>query len=147
MEDDPDVRSSLHEVLERAGYEVVAAGDGREALAHLEARTTPFSLVVLDWILPILSGMDVVDWIARHPMHSPTPVVVFSGSDRVPVSQGIAAVVAKPVRRRTLIEVVDRLSGMPPRASFDTTPPPSAPTATAPTRQTARTIALRPSKE
>lgn len=140
VEDDDDVRSGLCEVLERAGYEVASAADGREALAHLERRPTPFALVILDWILPALSGAEVADHIAGHPVHAGTPIVVFSGHDRVPVGRGISAVVCKPVRKRTLVEVADRLAGMPPRAELEVTPPPSVTTTP---RQYAPTVVWR----
>jgi len=149
VEDDPDIRAALCEVLERASYEVVQASNGAEAMELVRAQTTPFALILLDWLLPAMTGAEVVASLAQDPTHRATPILVLSGHDRVLQGGGVAAVVAKPVRTRTLIDVVDRLAGMAPRSMPDATPVPvpvndgmsaSAPT----TRYTARTVALRP---
>src|SRR5947199_5750697 len=60
VDDDPDVRGFIVEALEEQGYIVREAADGREAIAEVD-REAP-DLIVLDFIMPGLSGADV----ARH---------------------------------------------------------------------------------
>ncbi len=115
VEDDPDLRSNLRDLLESGGYEVISCADGREAIDHLSESTDSFALILLDWLLPGVSGADVAAYIDGDPRHAQTRVVVLTGHDRVLHEGGVAAVIAKPVRARTLVEVVDRLVGMPPR--------------------------------
>jgi two-component system sensor histidine kinase/response regulator len=119
VEDDADLRANLRDLLEGAGYEVISCADGREAIEHLRATTEAFSLILLDWLLPGVSGADVAAYIDGDPHHARTRVVVLTGHDRVLAAGGVAAVVAKPVRARTLVEVIDRLAGMPPRQPGD----------------------------
>ncbi len=56
VEDDTDVRASTVRALRRAGYDVLEAGDGDEALALLAARATPVDLVVSDIVMPRMGG-------------------------------------------------------------------------------------------
>lgn len=56
VEDDTDVRASTVRALRRAGYDVLEAGDGDEALAMLAARATPVDLVVSDIVMPRMGG-------------------------------------------------------------------------------------------
>ncbi|MEP6921446.1 MAG: response regulator transcription factor [bacterium] len=56
-EDDPKIASTIRLYLEREGYEVLLAGDGRTALC--EARAHEPALIILDLMLPQLSGLEV----------------------------------------------------------------------------------------
>ena len=56
VEDDPDVRSALNDLLEAEGYEVETASNGKEALERL-AEHRP-GLVLLDLMMPVMSGWD-----------------------------------------------------------------------------------------
>jgi two-component system, OmpR family, phosphate regulon response regulator PhoB len=57
VEDERDVRDLLSLHLKREGHEVIAVEDGEEALKILRARR--FDLVVLDWMLPGVSGLEI----------------------------------------------------------------------------------------
>jgi two-component system OmpR family response regulator len=59
VDDDPAVRSVVKLALERAGYDVTTARDGREAIMRIAA--SDFDLVLLDVRLPKLDGLDVVE--------------------------------------------------------------------------------------
>jgi CheY-like chemotaxis protein len=115
VDDDPDVIESLDELLRGQGYEVTAARDGLEALAQLSSRTTPFALILLDWLLPRVSGAEVMAHLVDDPEHAGTAVVVLTGHDRIVSTRGVAAVITKPVHARTLLLVVDRLASNAPR--------------------------------
>jgi DNA-binding response OmpR family regulator len=146
VEDDPDLRHALREVIERAGYDVITAADGREALAHISGRATPVALILLDWLLPVMPAPALLARIALDTRHCSTPVLVLSGHDRIaPADLGVTAVLMKPVRTRTLITVIDRLAGRPGGTERQPEPRPSSSTnqrADSP-RQTARTLGLR----
>ncbi len=146
VEDDAAIRESMCELLRRAGYEITSAADGRDAIDQLHARTTPFSVLLLDWILPEIGGAEVVARVREMPLHATTPIVVLSAHDRILCSADLTAVIAKPVRGRTLIEVIDRVANMPRRARTVTAPVRAvADVVTQPTsRNTAPTVVLRP---
>jgi DNA-binding response OmpR family regulator len=147
VDDDDDLRAGMRETLERAGHHVIGFADAGTALAYLDTRPVPLSLVVLDWMLPGMTATEFLDALARRPPHDTTPVLVLTGYDRVSAGDGIAAVIQKPVRARTLTGVVDRLLLLP------RTPLPIVDRVSGrireaqpaePVRKPARTVALRP---
>ncbi len=66
VEDDTDVRASTVRALRRAGYDVLEAGDGDEALAMLAARATPVDLVVSDIVMPRMGGAAFVQALGKR---------------------------------------------------------------------------------
>jgi two-component system, NtrC family, sensor kinase len=60
-EDDPASAAVLRAVLEHSGHDVFVAGDGEAAIRHLEARGAP-DLLLLDWMLPGTTGLEVCHW-------------------------------------------------------------------------------------
>jgi DNA-binding response OmpR family regulator len=64
VEDTPDLAAVIKRELERAGYTVVHVADGTEAVAR-HAQLAP-DLVVLDWMLPTLDGLEVLRRIRQH---------------------------------------------------------------------------------
>lgn len=74
VEDDANIRKLVTVNLEKRGYKLSEAGDGNQAM--LLFRQYPFDLVLLDLILPGLSGVDVCTWIRSR---SDTPIIVLSG--------------------------------------------------------------------
>jgi len=81
VEDDDTIRDTISDALSLEGYVVTACGDGREALKLLErARADqPFSLVVLDLMLPGLGGLDLCRQLRLAGNH--TPILVVSARD------------------------------------------------------------------
>jgi PAS domain S-box-containing protein len=105
IDDDPDVRGFMVEALEEQGYVVREAADGREGIGEAE-RETP-DLVILDFIMPGLSGADV----ARHLRDlSPTvPILFVSGyseTEAVKSTAPDAPLLAKPFRAEALQKAV-----------------------------------------
>lgn len=99
VEDSPALRLALGRSLEALGLEVLEASDGRAALALL-ATCTP-DLLVLDLVLPRVSGYEVCETLRRSPQHRHIPVLVMSGrvlpEDRAQAMEaGADAFLAKP---------------------------------------------------
>lgn len=84
-DDDPDIRESLRDWLERAGYLVEAVADGREAQARLEAAR--FDVVVTDLRMPGLDGLALLAEIER--LAAPPKVIFLSG--QATTTEAIAA--------------------------------------------------------
>ena len=106
IEDDPLVRVPLARGLDEAGYNVVAAADGAEAMALLEDRT--IDVAVVDVILPgRIDGIDVVRQARRC---NPRLKVILTSGRPLPVElTGIAPFVPKPLRLDDLIARVRRV--------------------------------------
>src|SRR5690242_2846236 len=93
VEDDPDIRELVSEVLCQSGYHVAEAGNGQEALDFLKAHDQP-CVMLLDLMMPVLSGPELLEILADDPRFSKLPVVVVSAvADR-----GSAPGVAKFLR-------------------------------------------------
>ena len=78
VEDEPDLRATLREIVEAEGYSVVALPDGAEALAYLRAASPVPRAVLLDMIMPHLNGLSVCREIKNDPRLAPIPVIIVS---------------------------------------------------------------------
>lgn len=76
VEDSKTIRLANESALHKAGYEVIAAEDGETALQM--ARETRPDLILLDMILPKLSGPEVLRRLKKNPATAGIPVVVLS---------------------------------------------------------------------
>ena len=110
VEDEPAVRELLADVLRDAGYDVVEAADGVQAIRTLEQRDPPaggLSLVVLDIVLPGMNGLGVLGQLRT--LEVGPPVVAISASRHLlsaAVDVGARAVLWKPFDLYELLRVV-----------------------------------------
>jgi CheY-like chemotaxis protein len=77
VEDSRFLRQATEQTLVRAGYRVVTASDGEEAL-RVACATTP-DLILLDMLLPKLGGTEVLRTLKTTPLTVHIPVIVLSG--------------------------------------------------------------------
>src|SRR5215216_4058827 len=89
VEDDEDVREGITAVLLRCGYRVIAARHGGAGLDALRAESTRPALILLDWMMPVMNGLEFLDRIQREPAARGVPVVVLTATDRVGWAPGI----------------------------------------------------------
>ena len=108
-EDDRALRRYLEVVLRRAGYEVLAAADGLEAMKAL--LSTPVDAVVTDAVMPHLSGHELCRFLRDHPRLKGLPVVLLSGADSSARAEGAGAdlYLSKPVPAQELAAHLARL--------------------------------------
>ena len=105
IDDDPDVRGFIVASLEEQGYRVREASDGREGLAALE-RELP-DLVVLDFIMPGMSGAAVASEIRQRHPHQPILFVSgYSETEAVKRTAPDAPLLTKPFRAEALHKAV-----------------------------------------
>ncbi|HEY0320889.1 MAG TPA: response regulator [Pyrinomonadaceae bacterium] len=111
VEDDRSIRRYLEVILQRAGYTVVAAADGLEAMKA--ALSNRLDAVITDAIMPHLNGYELCRFLRRHPKMSQLPVILLSGVERADSSQEEAdradVYLSKPVRPEELTRSVARL--------------------------------------
>lgn len=110
-EDDPGLRAVLRLTLERSDHRVVATGDGSECLRL--ARTLLPDLLVIDWMLPGLDGIDVVERLKEAPRTAAIPAIMVTVRDDVRSTEraaaaGVFAYLTKPFRPLELLEMTDR---------------------------------------
>jgi sigma-B regulation protein RsbU (phosphoserine phosphatase) len=70
-------RRTLEHALARVGYAVTAVGSGKEALRRLHAE--PYDLLVLDFAMPDLNGIEVCSALRSDPRTAPLPIIVLTG--------------------------------------------------------------------
>jgi len=112
-EDDPDTLVILRINLTAAGMETMLAGDGRTALARIEADRP--DAVVLDVLLPGIDGWQVLEEL--HTKGNAVPVVMCSAKDNIYDLQrarelGAVAYLTKPFDIDRLVEVMTEVVGM-----------------------------------
>jgi CheY-like chemotaxis protein len=108
VEDDPDLRGALAAILEEAGYRVVEAEDGRDALERLRSGAA-FCLIVLDLFMPEMNGWAFRAEQTKDPRLASIPVVVISAdSSSAERAKGLGVVTAltKPVDVNRLLQVL-----------------------------------------
>lgn len=106
VDDEPDVRSSVAEILRGAGYRVAEAADGNEALAVLSSETV--GAVLLDLRMPRMDGMTLVER-----LEDPPPILVVSShspddGERARLGRKVVAVLKKPVHPDVLLDRLGR---------------------------------------
>lgn len=110
VDDDADVQDVLVHMVGRFGHVADRACDGVEAVEALSEHT--YDLVVLDLLMPRMTGEDVMHWLRRHPERGTNlRVVVVTGSadqHRVRLEGlGAHAVLPKPLGLQQLRELID----------------------------------------
>jgi CheY-like chemotaxis protein len=113
VDDDRAIRESLGDVLSAEGYRVLFAENGAQALEVLRASRP--TVVLLDLMMPVMSGWEVLDEMQSTDDLSRIPVVVVSAM----CAPGAAAFIEKPVDLRRLLRVVGEISGAPPETGHD----------------------------
>lgn len=107
-DDDAKVRELSSDMLRVAGYRVLVARTGLEALA----RAASADLLILDLAMPGVTGVDVLIELRARDATATLPIILMTGLDDTPdlrsMAQGydIAAVLIKPVSPRVLVEQV-----------------------------------------
>jgi DNA-binding response OmpR family regulator len=104
VEDDENLRRLFRTALALEGFDVVEAGDGLEALLRIDQ--SPPDLVILDLLLPGLSGIVVQQEIAAQAMTQQIPIIVITGSDVGADDLDVACFLRKPVSPDQLIATV-----------------------------------------
>ncbi|HKR00754.1 MAG TPA: response regulator [Pyrinomonadaceae bacterium] len=111
VEDDRSIRRYLEVILQRAGYSVISAADGLEAMKA--ALTSSIDVVVTDAMMPHLNGYELCRFLRHHPKLARLPVVLLSGFERADAANEMSdrpdVYLAKPVRPEELTGCLARL--------------------------------------
>jgi CheY-like chemotaxis protein len=107
-EDDADTRELIAEVLGEGGYRVLAARNGREALDLLAGEPQVPSMIILDLMMPVMSGWEFLDARAATNVLVDIPVLVLSADParQLAAQRGVVAVIGKPFDLGRLMRLV-----------------------------------------
>jgi CheY-like chemotaxis protein len=113
IDDEAPVRDMIRQILERAGYEVVDAADGREGMVRF--REQPTDLVITDILMPEQEGIETIRMLHRE--FPQTKILAISGGGRrgkldvLPTAETFGAhrSLPKPFERKELLEAIHAL--------------------------------------
>jgi DNA-binding NtrC family response regulator len=108
-EDTADMRELLLEVLEDAGYEVVAAADGNEAMSYLERADEMIDLIITDVRMPGIKGDELLAAVRERRAEAPVIVITAFGSVEQAVEMvkaGAFQYLTKPFETADLLRAV-----------------------------------------
>jgi CheY-like chemotaxis protein len=105
VDDEPAQRFALRRIFERAGHEVIDAGDGAAALRAVHE--SPPDLVVTDMMMPVMGGDEFIRRLRSEPATASIPVLAASGDPHL--AHSADAVIAKPYKWEQLTDIADGL--------------------------------------
>lgn len=111
VEDDDDIRDDLAELLMDEGYRVVTATNGQEAWEELQAIGSDPCVILLDLMMPVMSGWDFRQRQLSDPRVARVPVVVMTGvTDAREEAQRLQAIacIEKPLDLERLFDALQR---------------------------------------
>jgi CheY-like chemotaxis protein len=114
VDDDPDVREAIAEVVGESGYRTLSAANGREAMAQLQAAQSPPCVILLDIMMPIMDGWEFRAEQSRDPRFGDIPVVVLTAhANMEEVVRRMHAVdcLEKPFDLSILLATLERFCG------------------------------------
>ena len=111
VDDNPELRQMLGEILEREGYKIQSTDKAKEALSGIERGNV--DLCLLDLNMPGVSGFDLLKLIRRR--HFPIPIIVVSAYISETVAKdlavaGVQGMVAKPFKKDRIAEEIKRVA-------------------------------------
>jgi len=117
VDDSVSVRKFVGGMLERAGFHVVAARDGAEALQQLAEQSV--DVIVTDLEMPRVNGYELIRGLNREPTTCDLPVVVLTtraGAKHVSLARelGVEHYVAKPVDEASFVQLIESLAAAAP---------------------------------
>ncbi|MGD9807343.1 MAG: response regulator [Deferribacterales bacterium] len=115
VDDAITMRQLVAATLKSAGYEVVDARDGVDALKKLEAEGR-FNLIVSDVNMPNMDGITFLKEVKANPKHKFTPVIMLTTESQANIKEegrkaGAKAWIVKPFKPNDLLAVVKKIIG------------------------------------
>lgn len=114
VDDSASIRQVVGFTLKSAGYEVVEAVDGKDALA--KAAAGPVNMVITDLNMPNLDGLGLIRALRATPAHKFTPIVMLTTESQDAKKQegraaGATGWIVKPFKPEQLLGVVKKVLG------------------------------------
>ena len=113
VDDSNTIRQMVTFTLKAAGYNVIEAKDGQDALTKL---SQPLGMVVTDLNMPTLDGIGLIKRLRAHPDYKYVPIVVLTTESETTKKQearaaGATAWIVKPFRPEQLVSVIQKVLG------------------------------------
>jgi CheY-like chemotaxis protein len=110
VDDESSMREMLAEVLEEEGYRVACAANGLEAITYLRAASAHPCVILLDLMMPVMSGWEFREEQRHDPVLASIPVVVLSAVQNLAHEAkaiGVTRHLPKPIDFASLLDTVE----------------------------------------
>lgn len=112
VDDSASLRQVVSIALKGAGYDVLEAGDGKEALGVLDGRKV--NLIISDVNMPNMDGITMVTEVKKNPSYKFTPIIMLTTESQDDMKQkgreaGVKAWVVKPFKPEQMLDAVSKL--------------------------------------
>ena len=106
VDDSLTTSSAVRFICQHMGYyDIEVANDGAEAISMLEA--DEYNVVIVEWSIPVISGVVLVQWMREQPTYENTPVIMLTFKDQAEdvltaVESGVNEYVLKPLDKEVV---------------------------------------------
>lgn len=112
VDDSPSLRQVVNIALKGAGYDVIEACDGKDAISKLDGKK--INLIISDVNMPIMGGIDMVKEIKQMAQYKFTPIIMLTTESQDKMKQvgkeaGVKAWVVKPFKPDQMLNAVGKL--------------------------------------
>lgn len=119
-DDEDSLRTLVYTTLEDSGFQILEASDGDEALSLARAHRP--DLLVLDWMMPGLTGVEVTAALRKEDPSGQTPIILLTAKSQqddiaAALKTGVTSYLLKPFSPAELLTVVESLLAGTPTAS------------------------------
>lgn len=119
VEDDSEIRETLKEIIELEGYTVYTAPDGKKALEMLRNAQDRPCLVLLDLMMPVMNGWELLELREQDVLLATIPVVVVSAAGDRAKNTHATGYIKKPVDIDVLLGTIRQYCGEPASSAED----------------------------
>lgn len=118
VDDSRAMRRIVGRILTDAGFDVLEAADGQEAVDLLETQDSPPDLACVDWNMPVMDGLTLIQQVRKHPeWRAITLMMVTTESEQDQIVRALAAgaheYLIKPFTGEAMVEKLDLLGLLP----------------------------------
>jgi DNA-binding response OmpR family regulator len=118
VDDDADIVSSLKELLEREGFNVISAENGRVCLLELEKGF--HGIIILDLMMPLMDGIETIKTMSKDGFIDNNTIIVLTakriqGDEFNEIYPYIADYIVKPFDIKSLIATIKKIASRPPQ--------------------------------
>lgn len=118
VDDSRAIRLILARILREIGYEVVEAGDGRQALTLLDSGAAGYRLALVDWNMPEMNGLDLLRHLRARPEFEGLMIVMVTtetemGHMVTALESGANEYVMKPFTKEALVSKLEMIGALP----------------------------------
>jgi DNA-binding response OmpR family regulator len=134
-DDDPEICTLIKTILRSATFEVTVCSDAESALVNLQRDKSGFDILISDFMLPGISGIELITMVRANPATAKIPILMISGHSNYAMdarakSAGADHFLNKPFTLSQLRSTVTALASKYRPLPADEMPPPPAPRAT-----------------